>query len=86
MLPTSKLGKAILCIVTIACMYFAYKSLLAEQLANAQLATFSSDYEPGSDGYCIDSIMYQHPSWSYDKAEDYLFLDDSTFNMKYNEK
>ena len=86
MLPTSKLGKAILCIVTIACMYFAYKSLLAEQLANEEIDQFHTDCVEGSDCYYIELAMYNHPSWSYDKAEDYVFLSDSLFNVKYNEK
>ena len=60
----------VLCIV---CSYWAYNSLISEQEMNAQLEKFSSSYEVGTDGYCIDSILYQHPSWSYDQAEDYLF-------------
>ena len=73
-MATTKFKQTCLFIVLfIACAIWAYHSLIAEQEANAQLATFSSTYEPGSDGYCIDSIMYEHPSWSYDQAEDYLF-------------
>ena len=86
MLPTSKLGKAILGIVTIVCIYLTYNSLLAEQLANKQIDEFHTDCVEGSDCYYIELTMYNHPSWSYDKAEDYVFLSDSTFNMKYNEK
>ena len=63
----------VLIVVFVLSAIWAYNSLLAEQADNAQLEKFSSSYEDGSDGYCIDSIMYQHPSWSYDQAEDYLF-------------
>lgn len=86
MLPTSKLGKAILGIVTIICIYLTYNSLLAEQLANKEIDQFHTDCVEGSDCYYIELTMYNNPSWSYDKAEDYVFLDDSSFNMKYNEK
>ena len=86
MLPTSKLGKAILCIVAIVCIYFAYNSLLAEQLANKQIDEFHTDCVEGSDCYYIELTMYNHPSWSYDKAEDYVFLSDSLFNAKYYDK
>ena len=63
----------VLIVVFVLSAIWAYNSLLAEQEANAQLEKFSSYYEAGSDGYCIDSILYVHPSWSYDQAEDYLF-------------
>lgn len=86
MLPTSKLGKAILGIVTIVCIYFVYNSLLAEQLANEKVNGFYTDCVEGSDCYYIELTMYNNPSWSYDKAEDYVFLSDSLFNVKYNEK
>lgn len=65
--------RVIFVVVFILLSIWAYHSLIEEQEDNARLATFSSTYEPGSDGYCIDSILYQHPSWSYDQAEDYLF-------------
>ena len=65
--------RVIFVVVFILLSIWAYRSLLAEQEANTQLATFNSTYEPGSDGYCIDSIMYNHPSWTFDQAEDYLF-------------
>ena len=86
MLPTSKLGKAILGIVTIVCIYLTYNSLLAEQSANKEIDQFHTDCVEGSDCYYIELTMYNHPSWSYDKAEDYVFLSDSLFNVKYNEK
>lgn len=86
MLPTSKLGKAILGIATIVCIYLAYNSLLAEQLANEKVDQFHTDCVEGSDCYYIELTMYNHPSWSYDKAEDYIFLSDSLFNAKYDEK
>ena len=86
MLPNSKIGKAILGIVTIVCIYLAYNSLLAEQLANKEIDQFHTDCVEGSDCYYIELTMYNHPSWSYDKAKDYVFLSDSLFNMKYNEK
>ena len=63
----------VLIVVFVLSAIWAYNSLLAEQEANAQLEKFSSYYEAGSDGYCIDSILYVHPYWSYDQAEDYLF-------------
>lgn len=63
----------VLIVVFVLSAIWAYNSLLAEQEDNAQLEKFSSYYEAGSDGYCIDSILYVHPSWSYDQAEDYLF-------------
>ena len=63
----------VLIVVFVLSAIWAYNSLLAEQEDNAQLEKFSSCYEAGSDGYCIDSILYVHPSWSYDQAEDYLF-------------
>ena len=65
--------RVIFVVVFILLSIWAYHSLIAEQEDNARLATFSSTYEPGTDGYCIDSILYQHPSWSYDQAEEYLF-------------
>ena len=65
--------RVIFVVVFILLSIWAYHSLIAEQEDNARLATFNSTYEPGSDGYCIDSILYQHPSWSYDQAEEYLF-------------
>ena len=86
MLPNSKLGKAILGIATIVLGYLAYNSLLAEQSANEKVNQFHTDCVKGSDCYYIELTMYNNPSWSYDKAEDYVFLNDSTFNMKYNEK
>ena len=73
MVTTKFKQTTIFVVVCIASVIWAYHSLIAEQEANKQLATFSSTYEPGSDGYCIDSIMYNHPSWTYDQAEDYLF-------------
>ena len=63
----------VLIVVFVLSAIWAYNSLLAEQEENAQLEKFSSYYEVGSDGYYIDSILYVHPSWSYDQAEDYLF-------------
>ena len=86
MLPTSKLGKAILGIVTIVCIYLTYNSLLAEQLANKEIDQFHTDCVEGSDCYYIELTMYNNPSWSYDKAEDYVFLSDSLFNAKYYDK
>ena len=62
----------VLIVVFVLSAIWAYNSLLAEQEDNAKLEKFSSYYEVGSDGYCIDSILYVHPSWSYDQAEDYL--------------
>lgn len=86
MLPTSKLGKAILGIATIVCIYLAYNSLLAEQQDNKKINEFHTDCVEGTDCYYIELTMYNNPSWSYDKAEDYVFLDSSSFNAKYNEK
>ena len=52
----------------------SYLALRSEAKFNEKYINhFYSTYEPGSDGYCIDSIMYEHPSWSYDQAEEYLF-------------
>ena len=60
--------------------------LIEEQKANAEMNEFSSYYEEGTDGWCTDHILYEHPSWSYDKAEDRLFMNDSMFLQKYPEE
>lgn len=44
---------------------------------------FTSDYDPFSDGWCIDLAAYHHPDWKYDKLEDYVFASDSVFINKY---
>ena len=72
-------------VVCIICSILAYNSIIAEQKADIQIDKFSSYYEVGTDGYCIDTIMYENPSWSYDKAEDRLFMSDSAFTAKYGE-
>ena len=60
--------------------------LIEEQKANVEIDKFSSYYEEGTDGWCIDHILYEHPSWSYEKAEDRLFMVDSIFLQKYPEE
>lgn len=65
--------KVIFIIICIASVIWAYNSLLDEQKANEELTKFTSSYEIGTDGYCIDKILYEHPSWSYNQAEEYLF-------------
>ena len=60
--------------------------LIEEQKANVEIGKFSSYYEEGTDGWCIDHILYEHPSWSYEKAEDRLFMVDSIFLQKYPEE
>jgi len=44
---------------------------------------FHSRYEPGSDGYYVDTIAYENPTWSYEKCEDFLFLSEEEFKEKY---
>jgi|ADurb_Cas_01_Slu_FD_contig_41_2298934_length_462_multi_2_in_0_out_0_1 hypothetical protein len=46
-------------------------------------AGFTSYYDEGSDGYCIDTIAYENPTWSYEKCEDFLFLSEEEFKEKY---
>lgn len=47
---------------------------------------FTSEYEQWTDGWLFDLTTYNHPDWSDEKIEDYLFLTRETFNLKYNEK
>lgn len=44
---------------------------------------FHSKYDRGSDGYLIDTISYENPTWSYEKCEDFLFLPEEEFKEKY---
>ena len=79
--------KRVLIIIAIILSMVAIRFLLIEeQRANMEIGQFSSQYEEGTDGWCIDKIMYEHPSWSYDKAEDRLFMNDSVFLQKYPEE
>ena len=67
--------KRVIVIIIVSCVLciLAHRACIAEQQADVEIAKFHSEYPVGSDGYCIDSIMYEHPSWSYDQAEEYLF-------------
>ena len=79
--------KKVLIIIGIVLSIIAIRFLLIEeQRANMEIGQFSSYYEEGTDGWCIDKIMYEHPSWNYDKAEDRLFMVDSVFLQKYPEE
>ena len=78
--------KAAIIIVIILSMVAIRFLLIEEQRANVEIGQFSSYYEEGTDGWCIDQIMYEHPSWSYDKAEDRLFMVDSLCLQKYPEE
>lgn len=69
-------------IVVIACIVM----LLIASLSNNKPKEFHSDYPRWSDGWCIDTTLYNHPDWSIIQAEDYLFMSDSAFNVKYNLK
>ena len=44
---------------------------------------FRSRYDRGTDGYLIDTISYENPTWSYEKCEDFLFLSEEEFKEKY---
>ena len=37
----------------------------------------------GSDGYYIQKIAKEHPTWDADKCEDYLFMPKDSFILKY---
>lgn len=79
--------KKVLIIIAVVLSIIAIRFLLIEeQRANMEIGQFSSQYEEGTDGWCIDHIMYEHPSWNYDKAEDRLFMVDSLFLQKYPEE
>ena len=47
---------------------------------------FSSNYEPYTDGWCIEYTHYMNPSWTAEMCEDYTFMDNEKFNEKYNLK
>ena len=47
---------------------------------------FHSDYPRWSDGWCIDTTLYNHPDWTFLQAEDYLFMSSDDFAVKYNLK
>lgn len=46
--------------------------------------TFVSEYDAGTDGYITDSIAYVHPSWSPEKVEDCMMMQQLDFDIKYN--
>ena len=35
--------------------------------------TFSSEFEEGSDGYYFELTHWNHPEWTYEECEDYVF-------------
>ena len=45
---------------------------------------FYSIYPPYSDGWCRDLTKYNHPTWSDERIEDYIFLGDSLYQEKYS--
>ena len=45
---------------------------------------FTSQYEPYTDGWCIEYTHYLHPTWSAEKCEDFVFMNTEMFNNKYN--
>ena len=44
---------------------------------------FTSEYEQWTDGWLFDLTTYNHPDWSDEKVEDYIFLSTEEFSTKY---
>lgn len=44
---------------------------------------FVSEYEPYSDGWCIEYTQHTHPLWTAQQCEDYVFMTESDFANKY---
>ena len=45
---------------------------------------FTSNYEPYTDGWCIEYTHYMHPNWTAQQCEDFVFMSSEKFAEKYN--
>ena len=72
-MKTSLLNRILL---IVAAVFFA-------QLLIRGIVQYANSPVEGSDAYYYNQISQEHPEWSDDMVEDYLFLNPDSFSIKY---